>query len=1060
MNKMKKLLLMVAVLFSATATTAAEALWLRYPAISPDGKTVAFTYMGDIYLVNAKGGKARLLVSHTAHDYSPIWSPDGKQIAFASDRHGNFDLFTIPVSGGEPRRITTHSVDETPWTFSPDGKVIYFSADLHTSAASRVYGAKKPFLHQLYTVPATGGRPQLILPTATEEPSIFASGDAFVYQDRPGAEEVWRKHHTSAVARDIWLYRDGKHTKLTTFAGEDRVPRLSADGKTVYFLSERDGSFNVYSFPLDRPQEVTRHTTHTTHPVRSLSIAKNGTLCYTFDGQLYVKRPNASSQLLKISVPKRDPLPKRTLQVATSNNAIVTPDGSEMIFAFNGELFVTTTDENTETRRLTETVATESEPAVSPDGRTLVYASERQGKWNLFSITLPEGEKSFLNCKQIVEKQLLSDMNFDRRSPKFSPDGKELSFIENRDRIMVLTLATGAVRQVTDGSYVINYPGTYPYSWSPNGKWFTFAGEIVKHHTDIGLVNASGKEPFINMSRSGYPDSSPTWVATGDAILFLSERYGRYSDSRVGGGSRSVYMLFLNRAAQERYTTPRSQHKAMGITAPSTDVYVEPQVFNDRLVRMTTETVTELTTDREGRYAYGLSKGKLVRLDLYKPLGKMKVLGSANGKLVWDAAYKTLFVLGKNSKRYNVKSGTFSPIAVSAELEVDPAAEYGFMVDHIHNEIAHRFYVKNLHGVDWTMYYKAYRRFAPHIANNHEFIEMTGELLGELNVSHTGTRSDSQKPHKSHDVTGELGIYVDYNYKGDGLKVEEILAGGPFDRATSKLAAGDFIESIEGTTIKAGMDYYPLLNRKAGKVIRVTIRKASGELVEECVIPINRATYEELRYQRWMARNAADVERLSGGKLGYVHLPANNGGTYPHLYSTALGRYYHTEALVFDIRNNGGGALHARLEEFFCGTQYLTAKVRGLHTKMMPRRRWIRPSTLLICEGCYSDGHGTTWMYDHLDLGKTVGMPVPGTMTTCNNIKLRDASIKLRIPIVGFYTQKGNTLENTQTEPDVRVENDKAELARGRDQQLETAVKELLETIKTHPKRSWPNSER
>lgn len=266
------------------------------------------------------------------------------------------------------------------------------------------------------------------------------------------------------------------------------------------------------------------------------------------------------------------------------------------------------------------------------------------------------------------------------------------------------------------------------------------------------------------------------------------------------------------------------------------------------------------------------------------------------------------------------------------------------------------------------------------------------------------------------------------------MKVEEILAGGPFDYTASKLEKGDIIISLDGVDLTLGKDYYPLLNHKAGKIVRVKIKKANGEELAEDVVPIGREEYDNLLYQRWVARNAAEVERLSNEKLGYVHLDFMNKRAYHHLYLNSLGRYYNCDALVVDIRDNGGGSLHPRIEEFFSGSQYLTGQVRGMRTKDMPRRRWIRPSAMLINEGCYSDGHGSPWVYDHLDLGTTVGMPVPGTMTTCNREKQRDETLILGIPIVGFYTKEGNSLENTQQEPDVRIENDKEMIAAGRDQ--------------------------
>ena len=505
---MKQFKLLFVLLLASHTLSANEPLWLRYPSISPDGESIAFNYRGDIYLVSTNGGKATLLTDSEAcqysYEYSPVWSPDGSQIAFASDRHGNFDIFTIPSEGGKMTQVTTHTNDETPWAFSPDAQQIYFSANLQTSAASRVY-TKKVNLRELYSVPTKGGRPTLILPTPAEEISFINQEGDFLYQDRPASEEIWRKHHRSAATRDIWLYKDGEHSELTTFNGEDCVPRLSSDGSTVYFLSERNGSFNIFSFSLDNPDEVTCHTEHKLHPVRSLTVSDKETLCYSYDGEIYVKHKGKKTRKIKIDIPDKHIIPpsKYTTPIKGSDNAAVSPDGNQMAFIFRGELYVTSTDGNPLTRRLTHTTASESDPTFSPDGRTLIYASERQGNWNLYSISLSAADSDFITAEIIEEKQVFSDSRYDRRAPQYSPDGKEISFIEDRGRLMVLDTEDGTTRTVTDGKHILNTWGTYPNSWSPDGKWFVLEGDIDKHKTNILLVNASGQEPIINLTRSG-----------------------------------------------------------------------------------------------------------------------------------------------------------------------------------------------------------------------------------------------------------------------------------------------------------------------------------------------------------------------------------------------------------------------------------------------------------------------------------------------------------------------------------------------------------------------------
>ena len=271
---MKRLLSLILIL-SAFAANAETASWLRYPSISPDGKTVAFSYKGDIYTVSAEGGEAKQVTSNRSYDYSPVWSPDGKTIAFASDRYGNFDIYTVSKNGGVPFRVTTHSAKETPWTFTPDGKNILFSAVIQDPAESAVF--PKSSMSELYSVPVEGGRPVQVLATPAEEVSFMANGKDFIYQDCKGGENIWRKHHTSSITRDLWKYEAGKHVKITDFSGEDRCPKLSADGKTVYYLSEREGSFNVYSFPVNNPSAISFRTS-TSLRVNSFNLSSISTL--------------------------------------------------------------------------------------------------------------------------------------------------------------------------------------------------------------------------------------------------------------------------------------------------------------------------------------------------------------------------------------------------------------------------------------------------------------------------------------------------------------------------------------------------------------------------------------------------------------------------------------------------------------------------------------------------------------------------------------------------------------------------------------------------------------
>ena len=326
----KRITLIVALALATLTGAAATPLWLRSAKISPDGKQIAFSYKGDIRKVSSTGGEAVRLTTQPSYESNPIWSPDGKQIAFSSDRHGNFDVFVMPSTGGAAVRLTTNSAKEQPMAFSPDGAWVYFQAGIQDPAQSALFPSGA--LREVYKVPATGGRTQQVLATPAEDICFTADGSKMLYHDCKGVEDALRKHHTSSITRDVWIYdaATGKHANLTNRGGEDRNPVLAADGKTVYFLSERNGgSFNVYRFSLDAPSQVSAVTNHATHPVRSLSMAANGMLCYTYDGEIWVKPSGAEPRKVAVDIVLDEDNMIDNVRV-NAGRGVVSPDGKQL----------------------------------------------------------------------------------------------------------------------------------------------------------------------------------------------------------------------------------------------------------------------------------------------------------------------------------------------------------------------------------------------------------------------------------------------------------------------------------------------------------------------------------------------------------------------------------------------------------------------------------------------------------------------------------------------------------------------------------------------------------
>ena len=1092
---MKHLVSSLLLAAAAVSATAATPLWLRDVKISPDGKSIAFTYKGDIFTVPASGGEAKRLTTAESYESVPVWSPDGKSIAFASDRNGGQDIFIMDAKGGPATQLTFNSVSEIPQGFTPDGKFVVYSATIQAPAASLVYPSSR--MGQLYKVPAEGGRPQQILGTPALNISYLPDGNSFLYQDDKGTENEWRKHHTSSVTRDIWRYdaKTGRHTNLTSRGGEDRNPVIGGDGETVYFLSERNGgSFNVYSFPLSDPSKVSAVTKFTTHPVRFLSRGADGTLAFTYNGEIYTvsdKGGKPAKVAIDIVTDNVEQVMRR--KVGSASEAAVSPNGKQVAFVSHGDIFVTSV-EYPSTRQITKTPQGEGHPSWGADNRTLYYTSDRDGHKNIYRATINrKDDPNFSNATLIEETPVFpAKDNVDRQDPIISPNGELMAFIQDGNKIAVMNLKTRKTRLLTNGETYTARDGGITLDWSPDSEWLAATIDVHQRdpYYDIAIINATTGE-LTNITNDAYMNSNPRWVMNGNAIIYTSDRFGMKNHASWGA-TNDVLMVFTNRDAYDRYRLSdedfallkeveksqkagrqsaskddKKKDKKKGDkkdskkdskdakkedAKPSDAVKVELDGIQDRIVRLTpfSSSLGDSYVDNDGENLYFMSRVDN-GYDLWKKslrkgdVALFKKMGAGGVSFQPDASGKNLFLFGSSLRKMSLPGGNISSISFNATQEIDPVKEREYMYEFIVDQEAKRFLVKDMFGVDWKGYTDNYRKFLPHINNNYDFSELASELLGELNVSHTGSgyrAGGSQEP------TASLGLLYDLTYTGKGLKVSEILKRGPFDRASTRMTPGAVITAIDGTSLNDETDPLASLNSRVRTKTLVAFTLPSGEKVEEVILPTNNGSYNAMLYDRWLERNRHIVDSISGGRLGYVHLESMDDASYRSIYADVLGKYADREGIIIDTRFNGGGRLHEDIEVHFSGKKYLTQEIRGVKSGEMPSKRWLRPSIMITGEANYSNAHGTPWMYKHNKLGKIVGMPVPGTMSSVNWVTLQDPSLYFGIPVVGFRTAEGNFLENTQLEPDVKVANDPAKIVKGIDDQLITAVKTLLNDLK------------
>ena len=1048
-------------------------LWMRHPAISPDGKTIAFSYQGDIFTVPSSGGRAKQITSNAAFDSYPVWSPDGNHIAFASNREGSIDVWVMNANGGIPKRVTTNSGSEYPLRWK-DNYTIMFKASIMPTAKSIIFAGSYP---QVYTVGMDGGRPKLFSDITMDALDINASGDV-IYIDRKGYEDEWRKHHRSPITRDVWLKSGDSFRKLTTFDGEDRDPVWASDGKSFYYLSEQSGTLNVYHRTLDGKE--TQITNHEKNPVRFLSAASDGTLCYGYDGEIYTVRNDGQPQKTAIRIAADTEGKELIRQIRNSGayNIKLSPNGKEIGFVMHGDVYVTSIEYRT-TKQITNTPEQERYIDFSPDGRTIIYDSERNGVWQIYATTIKnKDEKQFAYATELVEERLTQS---DQTSfqPKFSPDGKQIAFWENRGTLRVMDAKGKNVKTAMDGKFVYSYSdGDIDFTWSPDSKWLlsSYIGVGGWNNSDIALVNASGNGEIHNLTESGYNESNAKWVLDGKAMLFYSDRAG-YRSHGSWGAEYDAYLMFFDLEAYERYSMnkeeralakenmtekekkkeEKKEEKEKKEMEKPEAKEMEPLKFDlencrDRIVRLTVTPsfLGDILLDKDGENIYynvAFEKGMdLWHRDLMTGNTELLIKNVGNGEMMFDKSYKEIYLAADGGiKKVTPQSKAVKNIEFEAQFNYQPYKERAYMFDHVWRQVKDKFYDKNIHGVDWEGYRKTYERFLPYINNNHDFQEMLSEMLGELNASHTGARYSGSWASLQ---TASLGLFFDEDYTGDGLKIAEVIKGSEIACKQTDVKSGCIIEKIDGTEIKAGMDYFPLLDGKIGKPVRLTIRPKSGRSFDVTTKGMSMNAVDDLLYKRWVDRNRQLVDSLSGGRLAYVHVKAMNSESFRTVYCELLSdKNRNREAVIVDDRHNGGGWLHDDLCTLLNGKEYQNFMPRGNYIGRDPFNKWTKPSCVLICEDDYSNGHGFPMVYKTLGIGKLIGTPVAGTMTAVWWETMIDNTMVFGIPQVGCMTLDGKYAENTQLNPDITVYNTPEDFLNGNDRQLKAAIEEMMKQI-------------
>ncbi|MFN3213286.1 MAG: S41 family peptidase [Henriciella sp.] len=1078
--------------FSADDLVSENETWFQTPAISPDGSTIAFAAHGDVWTVSSNGGVATPITRDNGWDGMPVWSRDGSKLAFASDRNGNLDVFVMNANGTGLSRLTYHDANDYPSDFAPDGSGVLFSSSRGQSASSSYFPTGA--LPQLYEVSIQGGTPRMVTTVPGMDARYSPDGTKIAYRDEKAYENEWRQRDVSSFARDVWIYdlESRAHTKVTDTPGGDHAPAWSADGQSLYMQSEVDGgTFNLRRVNLETGDSEAL-TQHGPHPARATSISSDGTLVYTYHGVIQKIAPGGTSQAVAITVPagriggEDQPLPA----AGNISEFDISPDGSEIAYVFRGEIFVTDT-EFADTVRVTDTPGQERSVSFSSDGRTLLYAAEQEGGWGIYETSIAEDNAPrFSMAVKFETKQVYKPAGGNAFQPAYSPDGEKIGFIENRDSIRVMDADGDNLRTLFTADQNYSYAdGDISFNFSPDSKWVAadFSPRGYYFYTDIGLAPVDGSALAKDISVNGYFDGGPVWHSSGDLVYWFTDRYGERTHGSWGSEG-DIVGAFLNEASWTRFNlseqeraaleksgdgknededededskdededdTPKADiAKLLNLAAKrgeDDDVTIDFDAIKDRTIRLTPQSSdladAVLGPDMKKLYYLAAFEGgyDLWMNDLVEgSASKVAPLGADSASLEISDDGSMLVILA-DGRLQQAKLGDnikVSPVETNAEMRLRTDAERLYIFNHTWHQVADKFYDPNYHGVDWPAMQAAYKPKVAAVSNNRDFAVIMSEMLGQLNASHTGMFYRGGRNGMS-DQTAALGVIFDLD-GGEGLRIGEILDDGPLDRDTLNIEAGDRITAIDGQSITGTQNAFELLNRKAGDRVRLTLGNKDTTIT---VRTYSRGEEGAALYDRWIDRRRAIVEERSDGRIGFVHIRSMNDTGFRQIFSELFGRNFDKEAVIVDTRFNGGGWLHDDLVTLLDGEAYFNLRARGRIVSGAPEERWTKPSAVVMNEGNYSNAHMFPYAYDLFDLGKTVGMPVPGTATAVWWEGQVSGDLVFGIPQLPALDQQNRPLENQELQPDILVDNAPQFAELGRDLPLEAAVDSLLESL-------------
>jgi tricorn protease len=1059
-----------------------EARLVRYPHYY-HGR-IAFTYLADIWTADEDGRNIKRITTNKARDAYPRFSPDGKWIAFSSDRNGNFDVFIVPSEGGTPKQLTFHSADDTVLGWTPDSRAVLF-------ASSR----GDDFMSKLYTVSIDGG----IERNADADMGVNAcySPDGKKLAINRKGQVYWRKYYRGAMNTDVTVMdiANKKFTDLTDFDGMDSWPMWSTDG-FIYFVSDREGEglTNIWRVP-EAGGKADRVTSFKTGDVRFPAISADGkVIVFEHDfgvWKLDVASRKATPIKLDISAETEENLAEVRDFNSQADDYDLAPSSHRIVFSIHGEIFTAPAEEG-DLHQITDSPARDKEPEYSPDGKSIAFISDRSGREEIY-IAAADGSG---------EPQKITDLDTLKFSFAWSPDSKEIAYTTSDSKLRKYSVDTKQTLELSSSKYGnIGAP-----VWSPDGKWIAFSKVDYVRTSDVYLIPSNGGEER-KVTFDSFSEVNPQFTHDGRKIFFVR------TDAGIAGGdqrSAQIYSVALEREPrdpgdpedrpegdlQDQTNDAVARRVAASQrNAPAKEINIDWSGLKRRTQQVTrmpfpvfnyaiapdNRTVVFVTTEPAGIrsipviYSIQEDGKRLTRIIAGEPPSPEEGGGPGGGfgfgginNLNISRDGRTLF-FKEGSAIYSVAlpgSAGVSPASPAAaqasptretvrrkinfvaKVKIDKSTEWAEMFDDAWRTMKYRFYDPAMHGKDWDAARAKYQPLVQFVGDRQELLNIINEMIGELNASHTGA-APPPRGREGGVATSQLGVELEADDSAGRYKVTHVYENGPADKDWVKVSAGDYLIAINGKPVKAGDNYWELLNHKLNRKIEVMFNNKPSEdgAWKTRIEPVNQQAYSQLRYERWVKQRRELVDKLSNGRVGYLHIQSMNQPSLRR-FEKELRENRNKEAVIIDERWNGGGNIEQELLAILAQREYQIWKPRGTDPTGRPFAGFFGPKVVVQNWRSASNSEMFPAGFRALGLGKVIGTPTMGAVIGTGSYSLIDGST-VRTPGVGVYLADKNrtNMENYGVKPDIFVENTPEDNLAGRDRQIEVAVQELLKEI-------------